>query len=150
MKAIPVKLTNVMASVPAYVDDEDFEDVLKHSWSFCRGYPQTVIRGRHEFLHRFILKLHKGDPQVDHKNRDKMDNRKENLRICSPSENQWNRGKLKTNTSGFKGVYKYKNKWRAKISTRGIVQFLGEFKDIKDAVLAYTEAEKKFHGCNVP
>ncbi len=52
---------------------------------------------------------------VDHINRNKLDNRRANLRICTQSQNLMNRGKTKANTSGYKGVTRYRGKWLAQI-----------------------------------
>ena len=89
------------------VDDEDFERVNKFKWFIFNGYVVHSIKSDDKWtsqsMHRLILNAPEGK-QVDHINSDRLDNRKENLRICNRSENQWNRSKQKNGTSGFKGV----------------------------------------------
>ena len=73
--------------------------------------------------------------QVDHINRIKDDNRWINLRDVSPSENCQNRGKFKTNRSGYKGVVwqKYSEKWQVLCRREGVQYYLGLFENLEDA-----------------
>lgn len=85
--------------------------------------------------------------QIDHINRDRSDNRLENLRLANKSENQHNRSKSKNNTSGFKCVTfdKRNKKWDARIGINNQVVHLGRFFSAEDAHLAYVCASKKYH-----
>jgi hypothetical protein len=85
---------------------------------------------------------------VDHINRNTLDNRKSNLRICSHSENRCNTGPNKTNQTGYKGVSycKRDNKYFAMIKKDGKSFCVGEYKDPKDAAIAYNLAAKNLHG----
>jgi len=99
-------------------------------------------------LHRLIMNS-RPDQEVDHKNMNKTDNRRCNLRFCTRQENICNVGKRKGNyTSNYKGVYWHKlmNKWRAQIQTNGIGTRLGYFDDEIDAARAYNNAAKELHG----
>lgn len=97
-------------------------------------------------MHRLLTNAPKGS-QVDHINGDKLDNRKINLRVCTHSQNQINRGKQKNNTSGFKGVYpqKQSKKYRAKISVNGKEYHLGYFDCPIEAAKAYNAATLNYH-----
>ena len=100
-------------------------------------------------MNRYILGLDFGDKrQGDHVNHDTLDNRDENLRICTPSENLCNKGITQRNTSGFKGVYwsKQKGKWHARIGLNGKKINLGFFSNPEDAYKAYCAAAKEVHG----
>lgn len=118
-----IKLTNSDRVV--LVDDEDYERLSKYKWRLeTHGY---VVRGRLKSddkrhpsnirLHREIFGLFKRngtwDITVDHKNQDKLDNRKENLRTCSNSQNLYNKGKesrkKEDSHSIYKGVIKHKS-----------------------------------------
>lgn len=105
----------------ALIDDSDFELVSKYKW-YCSsmGYAtrsQSVNGKKKEILlHRFLMGID-NDQEVDHINRNPLDNRRKNLRFCTRSENNHNRGINKNNTSGYTGVYWHKGagKWLAQI-----------------------------------
>jgi hypothetical protein len=147
VKEIPLSKGKV-----AIVDDEMFEYLNQWSW-YCQksGYAARSYRKdggfKHDRMHRVIINAAKGDI-VDHINGDKLDNRKENLRLATPSQNNYNRGLASNSTSGFKGVTwnKKTNKWIARIyvDRKGI--HLGSFEYKVDAALAYNEAAFKYHG----
>lgn len=84
---------------------------------------------------------------VDHKNRNRLDNRRNNLRLCSIEENKRNVGKFK-GTSKYKGVSwkKSKNKWCSQIKTKGKVKHLGLFDNQIDAAKRYNEEALLLHG----
>jgi hypothetical protein len=102
-----------------------------------------------KLLHRIITDC-PGNMQVDHINKNTLDNRRCNLRVCTSSENQMNRGKTKANTSGFKGVNcekrKKRKKYRARITADKKTFYLGNFEKVSDAGAAYKEAVKVYHG----
>ena len=132
------------------VDDEDLKEVSKYKWYFSNGYARRdagygINRERIK-MHRFILNIPK-NVQVDHKNGDTLDNRRENLRICTKAENLRNRKIGKNNTSGYKGVdwFKNRNLWRAKIKYNNKLIHLGYFQTKIDAAKAYNNAAIKYH-----
>lgn len=88
---------------------------------------------------------------IDHKNRNPLDDRIENLREVTISQNMCNRGITKTGkeNSKYKGVYwkKSTRKWEAKIGVNGKYINLGSCHDNpEEAYEAYLEAAKKYHG----
>lgn len=99
------------------------------------------------YLHRLVLQPPKGVP-VDHINGDGLDNRKENLRLSSYSENSYNRRLPTHNTSGQKGVYwaKLQNKWHARIGVDGKRVHLGFFDSFEEACAVFQAAAQKYHG----
>ena len=131
----------------AIIDDEDLEKVRNHTWCFdsSNGYPVSRIKGKRVRLHRFLLGI-KSKKFVDHINRNKLDNRRSNLRICNVFENVRNRGLNRNNTSGYKGVTKIKDKWRAQISFKRKFIDLGIFSTPKEAAIAYNNKAKDIHG----
>jgi hypothetical protein len=92
-----------------------------------------------------------GEPhglEIDHIDRDGLNNRRENLRVSTPSQNSQNSRKNSLNTSGFKGVFFQKGlgKWRAQIKTNGKRKSLGCFLSPEEAHEAYCRASDKYHG----
>jgi hypothetical protein len=148
MKTIPLP-----RGLVCLVDEEDYDDVSRFKWGIDgagyvhRQYTEDGKR-RSELLHRRINKLTRGDDtEIDHRNGDKLDNRRENLRICSKQQNQRNVGLISTNKSGFKGVCKgRRGKWRAQIQVNKKQIYLGEFFCPKEAYAAYCRAAEKIHG----
>lgn len=125
------------------IDYDQKEKVLQYKW---RLNPYGYVCTNRVFLARFIMNAPK-ELQVDHINGDKLDNRKQNLRLCTMEQNQFNRPKRKSK-SGFRGVYwvERKKKWRAAIKYRGKTIHLGYFHDKKKAAIRYNEEIFKIAG----
>lgn len=85
---------------------------------------------------------------LDHINRDRQDNKIDNLRIASKQQNAYNSKLNKKNTSGFRGVswHKASNKWRATASIQGKSYNLGVYITAKEASAVYEEFVKNKHG----
>ena len=98
-------------------------------------------------MHKEILQP-AGSLLTDHVNRDKLDNRRLNLRPATSIENQYNRGKQVNNTTGHKGIYWHKgsDKWFVSISIKGKLTAIGYFTKIEEAIKAHTRFAKKHHG----
>ena len=110
--------------------------------SIKTGPHQTTIQR----LHRVIMNAPKG-MIVDHKNGNGLDNRRENLRLATFTQNNYNASKRKNTSSQYKGVYfsKSRQRWRASIRFDGKRISLGTFKAEIDAAKAYDAAAKKYH-----
>ena len=141
----------------AIVDEID-ADLARLLW--CCNSDGYAVRatpgdnGKLIWMHRVILarilrrELRPGE-YVDHINGDKTDNRRENLRLATSSQNCANRGKREgTYSSEYKGVYWHKptKNWRARIMVDGKPIHLGYFIDEMDAASAYDEAAMKYFG----
>ena len=97
-------------------------------------------------MHRAIMNPENGFV-VDHINGDGLDNRRENLRVCTTQENCWNSKKKTTNKSGFKGVSIHvSGKWRATIFVSGKQISLGLYQSPEDAAEAYKKAASEKFG----
>ena len=104
------------------------------------GYKCIGVDGKRYYAHRLVWLYHNGyfpENGVDHINRDKGDNRIENLREVSQTCNARNSGNYKHNTSGIKGVHFVKNDnlWMARVRVNDKYCYLGESKDFDEAVL---------------
>jgi AP2 domain/HNH endonuclease len=103
---------------------------------------------------RRMIRLHRAlmnappDMDVDHRNGHGLDNRRDNLRLATCQQNQYNQRIHRNNTSGFKGVYWYTRigKWRAMITHDGKQQHLGYHATPEAAYAAYCEASARLHG----
>jgi hypothetical protein len=133
----------------ALVDDSHFAALNKHKWH-CEssgGYAVRHVREegkvRRISMHRLLM----GEPagmEVDHRNGDRLDNRLNNLRICTKAENRRNR--IATAKSGYKGVSLEKGRWRASIRVGGKTLHLGSFPSAKEAAAAYNQAALREFG----
>jgi hypothetical protein len=147
------------------ISDED-KDLLQYKWYLkysggaANGGTKKWYWSRTDYyngkkksirLHRTVLERLVGRPlnrneHTDHINGDTLDNRRENLRIASASENGSNRGKQKNNTSGYKGVRIKNNKYAAYIVVKKKQFHLGTFENETDAAKAYNIAAAKYFG----
>ena len=114
------------------------------------GRTRVTLRSKPHLAHRLIWAIVHGESpeQIDHINGDPADNRLCNLRACNQAQNQQNRGKRKTNKSGYKGVCwsAQARKWRASITVNSKHVHLGFFADPKSAHEAYCRAADDLHG----
>lgn len=133
------------------VDDEDYNYLSQWTWFVTKkgnGYPARTKHNKNKpdktiFMHRIINKTPEGK-QTDHINRNKLDNRKENLRTVNNTMNQINKGLQKNNVSGYPGVSKRPNgKWWARLYYNGKMFSLGCYEKIQDAVEARKVAERE-------
>lgn len=107
-----------------------------------KGYIVVQYKGRKIPVHRIIWAMYyKAWPisKIDHKNRNKLDNRIENLRLASSAENGINTSIFKSNTSGYKGVswQKLKNMWESRIMFNGKTHVLGYYSSKEEAHKVY-------------
>lgn len=131
----------------AVVDDEDYERLKNKMWQYSSCGYATAYPG--EFMHRVVMNLSKYDGiNVDHINGDKLDNRKENLRVCTQAQNIANSKINKSNKSGYKGVYwnKERHKWSTQIKFNRKSMHIGHFVDLEDAAHAYDTKARELFG----
>lgn len=135
----------------ATVDDKDYPKTLGYNWWLSKeGAAYTQIGDRENrrnlYLHRLIMTPSK-DKVVDHINHDRLDNRRENLRICLQADNRKNSIKRRDSTNKYKGVCLIQGRhWMARIRHQGEGIYLGYFKSQELAALAYNEAAIKLFG----
>ena len=139
----------------AIVDDEDFEWLNKWKWHTqkvrkryyaIRQFPfPTWETPKWILMHRLIMNC-PDNLQIDHKNLDGLDNRKNNLRICTNAQNNQSRGKMKEGSSQFRGVCRWGNKWRVQITKDYRHLNLGDFETEYEAAMVYDFWAKKLFG----
>ena len=113
------------------------------------GYLRIRINGKLYMNHRLIWFLHHGTwpTAIDHINGNNQDNRIENLRECTYSQNMHNCKTKKNNTTGIKGVQwrKDRNRYRARILVEGKEIFVGSFVTLEEAEQAIKKARDHYH-----
>ncbi|WP_404991195.1 HNH endonuclease [Cupriavidus pauculus] len=150
-----IEVALINSRLVAFVDDADAPRVLAHrwgAWAYKSGdrvfiYAGAVIEGKSVLMHRLILAAPTG-LLVDHRNHATLDNRRENLRVCSRSQNQQNRRVNANSTTGVKGVRLDRTcgRYIAEIRVEGKRLHLGRFDDLAAAADAYRTAALKLHG----
>jgi len=143
----------------AIVDAEDYDRLNKYKWCVSKtprtNYAMRRTKGKRVkgkrskrktiLMHRFILNAPRG-LVVDHINHNGLDNRRENLRLCTHVQNTQNRRPNRNTSSKYKGVYwhKHRNKFVAKIYMNGKRIFIGYFTDEIAAAKAYDKKAREF------
>ena len=127
------------------IDLDDVEKVKNYKWTFDGRYVRSS--NKKIKLHRFVIDAPK-NKIIDHINHNVLDNRKNNLRICTQNDNAKNKSKQINNTSGVTGVswYKKYEKWRVRIQVNNKDILIGYFNDKEDAIKVRKQAEIKYFG----
>lgn len=131
-------------------DLNDYDKLKNIYWSSGRnGYATGSLNGTTVQMARYIMNIDVSDKRyVDHLNHNINDNRKTNLRICTPSQNNMNRSFSSNNKSGVIGVCwdKAHSKWSAQIGLNKKTIHLGLFENFEDAVKSRKNAEEEYFG----
>ena len=158
------KNRNELSDEYTIVDDEDYDKVVEalgkrakwYLWKSTTGRKYAMNGTRHRSVHRVVM----GDPEgmdVDHIDGNALDNRKENLRICTRSQNCCNKKVRRDSGTGVKGVYKLKrenckkpfcayiNNPKFKFPNNRHIH-LGYYKTIEEAALAYNKKAIEMYG----
>jgi len=150
------------------------QNLLKNTFEYCEGelywkikpsvrtnigdmagsskgiYKKVQVFGKTYQIHRLIFMMFNGffPKNVDHIDGNKLNNRIENLRAATTSQNMCNVKIPSSNTSGIKGVswHKQRKSWQVQLRVSGKPTYFGLFKDIELAELVILEARNKFHG----
>ena len=142
----------------AIVDDADYARITSHRWQAlfrdghwhaarstkCPGTPRTI------YMHHEVMGVW-GGTRLDHRNRNGLDNRKQNLRKCTKAQNAWNGfRRIRGKTSRYKGVCSSGvctgRPWLATITKGGKQIYLGRHATQKEAAKAYDRAARNLFG----
>lgn len=134
------------SNLKVLVDDADYERLNKVSWRLNNSGYASRLSSR-ELMHCVLMEA----KQIDHKDLNKLNNQRDNLRKASDSQNKANTPKNYTQgyTSKYKGVYWFersKKKWRACVKKRGYKHYLGSFEFEIQAALAYDKKAIELFG----
>jgi hypothetical protein len=146
MKPVEIPLSRGYVAIV----DADVADILSaHRWSALirpdgTAYAHRRVNGRAVYMHRVIACAPRG-VEVDHINGNKLDNRSENLRLATSTQNKANAG---PRSGSYKGVSfdKARGQWRARVMVGGVERFLGRFASETDAARAYDVAAQEIFG----
>lgn len=160
-----MKIITLTKGKSTIIDDQDFEWLSEYKWRLnTTGYAGRTqylgggrknIKQRYLAMHRAILERYGidiQDKQIDHKNQNKLDNRKENLRVATPSQNCINRFVKEKNTSGYKGVTRHLSPrqinptWIAQTKVKGKYVYFGTYKTREEAASAYNKGMQEHFG----
>jgi hypothetical protein len=144
-----VKIIKLTKGLEAIIDDDDYEYISRFKWSSdSDGYAvRTFQRHKKISMHRVINCTPVG-METDHINRNKLDNRKCNLRTCTNLENQLNKPIQKNNKSGYKGVCfcKRYGLWQAYMSINHSIKWLGYFDNPIKAAKEFDKNMREVYG----
>ncbi len=140
----------------AMVDDADFKWLSSVKWH-SKVKRNTVYAERTFFengkkvtlkMHRAIMSVTDKDVFIDHRDGNGLNNSRDNLRVCTNSQNIMNAGSYAGSSSRFKGVYRIEktNKWLSNISVNGRLTHIGLFENEEDAARNWNKFAKEHRG----
>jgi len=147
------KISLTKGHVALVDDDLHAALVLLGGWYYTNGYAARVGyrngKAHHVFMHQLVAALtgFPANKEPDHKNRNKLDNRRQNLRPATKRQQQMNKSS-KLHTSIYKGVHwaKDRSRWTASIRVDGRKKTIGHFIDERQAARAYDKFARQHFG----
>ncbi len=135
------------------IDKEDLEKISKYRWRIdqATGYVYSDFLGKKIYLHRFIMNVHnsKDGKVIDHKNRNKLDNRRANLRICTHAQNLRNLSICSNSNTGYRNIYRKGKKFCLMSNYQGHVTYFGTYSSIQEALNAKIQLWRDLWGMDI-
>jgi hypothetical protein len=128
---------------------EDLASILEHNWYIGRsGYPIAYIGSRKgTSVYHYLMGSYGPDYPIDHINRNKLDNRRSNLRVCTRQENNYNRSLAKNSKYKYKGIRQEKDgSWTAYCTKDGETNEVEGFIDDVTAAKTYDAIAEALYG----
>lgn len=130
--------------IPFQIDEEDEQRVTSKIWHIAKGYVRST-QGETIRLHQFLMGKAPEGFEWDHINRDKLDNRKENLRLVTHGQNMRNLNLKSNSKSGYQGIYQRESgSYCVMIHFDKQIIHVGNFSCLDQAIQARKEAEEKY------
>jgi hypothetical protein len=136
----------------AYIDEGDIELFNSRNWHLSKARTTFYLmcnmwkdgKNHAMYFHRIIMGFPK--EKVDHKDRNGLNNSRDNLRLANDKQSARNKGKFRNNRSGYKGVYLRSGRFAAIINANGRQIHGGRYDDPLEAAFVYNELALKYHG----
>lgn len=125
-------------------DADVWEKHKNQTWFEHDGYASARVNTKIRKMHRLIKECPKGYV-IDHINRNKLDNRRDNIRVTTQCVNCINKGASRKSKTGYKGIYEYGNRYIVSIRVKGKRKHLGIYNTLSDAICVRKQAEKEYH-----
>jgi hypothetical protein len=130
---IPLKNNKKETVNHVRVDKDTYDNLNKFKWCLSKGYACSTINGKNVYMHRYLFNSIPKNYVIDHINNNKLDNRKENIRIATRSQNSQNMHKKQNASSKYYGVTYHDKKYIPSINN----VYLGRYKNEDEAAKIY-------------
>jgi hypothetical protein len=130
------------------IDDEDLPLVAQHTWYYAKSgttvYARAEVDGETIAMHRLIVDASDG-LEVDHRDRNGLNNKRSNLRLSTRSQNRANTD-YAVGEAGYRGVTRKGSRWQASIMHQGVEYYLGLHDTAEEAARVRDNKAKELHG----